>query len=124
VILYGWHTVSAALANPERQIRKLFLTENAARRLAEEQIETRVTPEIVRPSAIDQRLGPDDVHQGLVAEALAASDPGWDIAWGAADQLTERLPLGVMLDCLQVASGRSRHSSPAASSPPSTRRTT
>ena len=26
VILYGWHTVSAALANPERQIRKLFLT--------------------------------------------------------------------------------------------------
>jgi 23S rRNA (guanosine2251-2'-O)-methyltransferase len=26
VILYGWHTVSAALANPDRQIRKMFLT--------------------------------------------------------------------------------------------------
>ena len=51
VILYGWHTVSAALANPERQIRKLFLTENAARRLADENIDTRVPPEIVRPSA-------------------------------------------------------------------------
>ena len=75
VILYGWHTVSAALANPERQIRKLFLTENAARRLAEEQIETRVTPEIVRPSAIDQRLGPDAVHQGLVAEADPLPSP-------------------------------------------------
>ena len=49
VILYGWHTVSAALANPERQIRKLFLTENAARRLADENIDTRVPPEIVRP---------------------------------------------------------------------------
>ena len=35
VILYGWHTVAAALANPQRQIRKLLLTENAARRLAE-----------------------------------------------------------------------------------------
>ena len=51
VILYGWHTVSAALANPERGIRKLFLTENAARRLADENIDTRVPPEIVRPSA-------------------------------------------------------------------------
>ena len=58
VILYGWHTVAAALANPQRQIRKLLLTENAARRLADENIDTRVTPEIVRPSAIDQRLGP------------------------------------------------------------------
>ena len=75
VILYGWHTVSAALANPERQIRKLFLTENAARRLAEEQIETRVTPEIVRPSAIDQRLGADAVHQGLLAEADPLPSP-------------------------------------------------
>src|SRR6478609_9099548 len=75
VILYGWHTVSAALANPERQIRKLFLTENAARRLTEEQIETRVVPEIVRPSAIDQRLGPDAVHQGLLAEADPLPSP-------------------------------------------------
>src|SRR5580698_9215441 len=69
VILYGWHTVTAALANPGRRIRKLLLTENAARRLAEEKIDTRVAPELVRPSQIDQRLGPDAVHQGLLAEA-------------------------------------------------------
>jgi 23S rRNA (guanosine2251-2'-O)-methyltransferase len=75
VILYGWHTVAAALANPARQIRKLLLTENAARRLAEEQIETRVAPEIVRPGAIDQRLGPDAVHQGLLAEADPLPSP-------------------------------------------------
>ncbi|MFX4925919.1 RNA methyltransferase substrate-binding domain-containing protein, partial [Acinetobacter baumannii] len=68
-ILYGWHTVSAALANPNRKIRKLLLTENAARRLGEENIDTRVTPEIVRPQLIDQRLGPDAVHQGMLAEA-------------------------------------------------------
>jgi DNA-binding CsgD family transcriptional regulator len=42
----------------------------------------------------------------LVAEALAeASDPGWDVGWGMADQLTKRLPLRVMLDCLQVRPG-------------------
>jgi DNA-binding CsgD family transcriptional regulator len=39
----------------------------------------------------------------LVAVALAAvGDLGWDIGWGTAGQLRERLPLRVMLDCLQV----------------------
>src|SRR3974390_3085610 len=69
VILYGWHTVTMALANPKRRIRKLLLTENAARRLDEENIATRLEPEIVRPSQIDQLLSPDAVHQGLYMEA-------------------------------------------------------
>jgi 23S rRNA (guanosine2251-2'-O)-methyltransferase len=74
-VLYGWHTVTAALANPRRRIRKLLLTENAALRLTHENINTRITPEIVRPSAIDQRLGPDAVHQGLLAEADPLPSP-------------------------------------------------
>jgi 23S rRNA (guanosine2251-2'-O)-methyltransferase len=78
VILYGWHTVVAALANPQRRIRKLWLSENAARRLADENIDTRVTPEIVRPGLIDQRLGPDAVHQGLLAEAEPLPSPDID----------------------------------------------
>lgn len=78
VILYGWHTVTAALANPERQIRKLWLTENAARRLAEEHIATKIAPEIVRPAQIDQRLGPDSVHQGMLAEADPLPSPDID----------------------------------------------
>src|SRR6202161_3009141 len=69
VVLYGWHTVAAALANPQRRIRKLWLSENAARRLADDHIDTRVSPEIVRPSLIDQRLGPDAVPQGLLGAA-------------------------------------------------------
>ena len=75
VVLYGWHTVTMALANPERQIRKLLLTENAARRLEEEKVATRITPEIVRPSEIDHLLGPDAVHQGLLAEADPLPSP-------------------------------------------------
>ncbi|WP_172107966.1 23S rRNA (guanosine(2251)-2'-O)-methyltransferase RlmB [Bradyrhizobium aeschynomenes] len=78
VILYGWHTVTLALANPKRRIRKLYVTENAARRLADERIETKVTPEIVRPGQIDQRLGPDAVHQGLLAEADPLPSPDID----------------------------------------------
>src|SRR5580692_1977920 len=41
----------------------------------------------------------------LVAEALADSDPKWDIGWGMADPLAERVPLQVILDCLQVRMG-------------------
>jgi len=42
----------------------------------------------------------------LVVEALAAvSELGWEIGWGFADQLTERMPLSVMQDCLQVRPG-------------------
>lgn len=75
VILYGWHTVTMALANPQRRIRKLTLTENAAKRLADENIETRVSPEIVRPQEIDRLLSPDAVHQGLLAEADPLPSP-------------------------------------------------
>jgi len=74
-ILYGWHTVAMALQNPKRHIRKLLLTENAARRLAEENIPTRIAPEMVRPNEIDRLLTPDAVHQGLLAEADPLPSP-------------------------------------------------
>ena len=77
-VLYGWHTVTLALQNPKRRIRRLLLTENAARRLEEEAIELRITPEIVRPGQIDALLTPDAVHQGLLAEADPLPSP--DIA--------------------------------------------
>ena len=75
VILYGWHTVTLALQNPRRRIRKLLLTENAARRLEEEGITLRLTPEIVRPGQIDALLTPDAVHQGFLAEADPLPSP-------------------------------------------------
>jgi 23S rRNA (guanosine2251-2'-O)-methyltransferase len=75
-ILYGWHTVKAALENPARRLRKLWATENAARRLQDSGLS--VAPEIVRPDFIDARLGPDAVHQGLLAEADPLPSPGID----------------------------------------------
>ena len=68
-LLYGWHTVKAALENPTRRIRRLLATENALRRLAHDGVSLPVKPELVRPNVIDARLGPDAVHQGLLAEA-------------------------------------------------------
>src|SRR6187455_3007544 len=69
VIMYGWHTVTAALRNSARKVRKLLATENAARRLTDEGVPRADRAEIVRPSAIAERLLPDAVHQGLYLEA-------------------------------------------------------
>jgi len=91
-VLYGWHTVTAALQNPARHIRRLLATENAARRLAQDAIALPVEPELVRPDAIARRLGADAVHNGLLAEAdpLPARD------------LDEITPEGIVLVLDQV----------------------
>jgi DNA-binding CsgD family transcriptional regulator/tetratricopeptide (TPR) repeat protein len=70
---------------------------------------------VLRAAAEDLRGGAGSVvwiegepgigKSALVAEAVAAHAPGADISWAMADQLTERLPLRVMLDCLQVRPG-------------------
>ena len=75
VVMYGWHTVTAALQNPARRVRKLLATENAARRLSSEGVSPRVVAEIVRPSAIAERLLPDAVHQGLYLETDPLPSP-------------------------------------------------
>jgi 23S rRNA (guanosine2251-2'-O)-methyltransferase len=69
VYLYGLHTVRAALSNPERQIIKLSVTQNALARLeigtAEEQ---KFPVEMVLPQDIDKVLGPEAIHQGVMLE--------------------------------------------------------
>src|SRR5690349_3273222 len=77
-LLYGWHTVKAALENPARRIRRLMATENAARRLADDGVTLPVKLELVRPDVIDARLGPEAVHQGLLAEADPLPAPSID----------------------------------------------
>ena len=75
IILYGWHSVNAALENPARRIRRLWATENAARRLAEDGVTLDIAPEIVRPDVIARRLSADAVHNGLLAEADPLESP-------------------------------------------------
>jgi 23S rRNA (guanosine2251-2'-O)-methyltransferase len=78
VVLYGWHTVKAALENPSRTLRRLLATDNAARRLAEDGVKLPQNLEVVRPETIDALLGPDAVHQGLFAEADPLPAPDLD----------------------------------------------
>lgn len=102
MILYGWHSVAMALANPERRIRRLMLTENAARRLADEGVKSGIEPEIVRPQEIDRLLSPDAVHQGLFAEAdalpaLALEDLTAQGLVVVLDQITDPHNVGAIL---------------------------
>ncbi len=102
VILYGWHTVTAALANPARRIRRLWATENAVRRLSDEGITLSTAPELVRPDAIAARLSPDAVHQGLLAEADTLSAPALEDLTAAGivlvlDQITDPHNVGAIL---------------------------
>jgi 23S rRNA (guanosine2251-2'-O)-methyltransferase len=99
-VLYGWHTVKAALENPVRRVRKLLATENAARRLADDGVTAK--PEIVRPTAIAERLSPDAVHQGLYLEVdalpspvLAEIDPAGIVL--VLDQITDPHNVGAIL---------------------------
>jgi 23S rRNA (guanosine2251-2'-O)-methyltransferase len=102
VILYGWHTVTAALVNPARHIRKLLATENAVRRLAEAGIALPIAPEVVRPDALAARLTPDAVHQGLIAEADTLPSPDVEAMPAAGivlvlDQITDPHNVGAIL---------------------------
>jgi 23S rRNA (guanosine2251-2'-O)-methyltransferase len=74
VWLYGHHAVAAALANPQRRLRRLMLTAEAEAALA--QMRTPpwpLQPERTDRARIDQLLGRDIVHQGsaLLADPLA-----------------------------------------------------
>lgn len=69
VLLYGIHTVRAALDNPERKITKLSVTQNALVRLETGPVESLGFPvEIVSPQDLDKLLGPDAIHQGAMLE--------------------------------------------------------
>jgi 23S rRNA (guanosine2251-2'-O)-methyltransferase len=102
VIMYGWHTVTAALRNPVRKVRKLLTTENAARRLAEEGVPNANRAEIVRPHAIAERLLPDAVHQGLYLEVDPLPTPAIEDLEAAGlvlvlDQITDPHNVGAIL---------------------------
>lgn len=106
VRLFGFHPVEAALRNPDRVLRRLLATENAAHRLAEPIAARRLSPENVTPRDLDRLLGPETVHQGLLLEAEPLPEPDLqDLAEAAAaggpliilDQITDPHNVGAIL---------------------------
>lgn len=102
VILYGWHAVHEALANPARRFKSLLVTENAARRLAEVFHNLPITPTIVRPSEIDRLVSADSVHQGMLLYAeslptLTVEDLAPESLILVLDQLTDPHNVGAIV---------------------------
>ena len=63
------------LPTPTARIAKLYLTDNAERRLAEALSKRQMAHERVLPRELDRRLGPDTVHQGALIEAEPLPEP-------------------------------------------------
>src|SRR5690349_21444781 len=75
LLIFGIHAVEAALANPNRIIRKVSLSANAERRLQSSLAARQLGHERVLPKDLDRRLGHDTVHQGALIEAEALPEP-------------------------------------------------
>jgi 23S rRNA (guanosine2251-2'-O)-methyltransferase len=127
VRLYGIHAVEAALANPNRIITRVMVTENAENRLAAALAKRGLTPERTTPRDLDRLLGNDTVHQGIMIECEALEEPDIDtiaeIAAGGGgpvlvlDQVTDPHNVGAVLRSAAVfgAAGvvmHRRHSPP------------
>ena len=67
-LIFGFHAVEAALANPRRKVKAAFCTENAENKLAAKLKERDVEVTRVTPRDLDIRLGSDTVHQGALIE--------------------------------------------------------
>src|SRR3954470_9053936 len=67
--IYGFHPVLAALKNPRRETRRVLVTPNAAKRLADAGVLVPENAEAATPRDLDRLLGPEAVHQGVAVEA-------------------------------------------------------
>ena len=66
--VYGWHAVNAALANPERIVTRILVSEAGSGRLKLPR--PLPSPHVVEARELDRVLGADAVHQGIAARVL------------------------------------------------------
>ena len=106
--IYGSHAVRAAVDNPKRHIKNLYLTENAAHELAETLAKRNIQAQISKSQQLASLLPPDAVHQGMVLETEPLPEP--DLADLAAsgkllvliDQVSDPRNVGAILRAAAV----------------------
>jgi 23S rRNA (guanosine2251-2'-O)-methyltransferase len=67
-VLWGWHAVTSALANPAREVRRVMATPDRAAKLAE-QFGNAIAIEISDNESIARIAAPGAVHQGVLLKA-------------------------------------------------------
>ncbi len=73
--IWGLHAVDAALANEQRGILRLHLTDNAERRLSERLAARGAEVTRTSPRDLERILGAEAVHQGALAEVEPLHEP-------------------------------------------------
>lgn len=68
VLIYGYHAVRAALANPRRQHQALYLTQNALEKLRPENIPDNLQTIITDVKGISRLCDENAVHQGVLLQ--------------------------------------------------------
>jgi 23S rRNA (guanosine2251-2'-O)-methyltransferase len=101
-LIYGFHSVMAALTAPRRELIRLYATPAAAERLGAEIAARGLETRIMSPEEISARSPRDAVHQGLLLEArpLAPIDVAELPANGLVlvlDQITDPHNVGAIL---------------------------
>jgi 23S rRNA (guanosine2251-2'-O)-methyltransferase len=101
-LIYGFHSVGAALKAPRRELIRLYATAAAAERLSGEIAARGLETRIMAPEEISARAPRDAVHQGLLLEArpLAPIDVADLPAKGLVlvlDQITDPHNVGAIL---------------------------
>lgn len=77
-VIFGMHSVEAALSNPKRTVRHAYLTENAAAKLGQLVSARGVPATSLHPHDFDALIGAGAVHQGAVLNAEPLAQPGLD----------------------------------------------
>ena len=101
VWLFGRHAVFAALANPNRDFRRLLATAKAAEHLPP--LPAGISPQIVEPPEFNRLLPRDAVHQGYALEVLPLDEGQLEIAAQTGrpilllDQVTDPHNIGAIL---------------------------
>lgn len=108
-MLYGWHSVMAALANPHRRIKRLLATESAIAQLQENKSAferaQKCGLEKTTGDVIAQMLRSDVPHQGIAAEVQVLPETGMEVISASAkkgpvvilDQVTDPHNVGAIL---------------------------
>lgn len=104
--IFGIHAVEAVLRNDRRTIKRVLVTDNAERRLAEALAARKVEPIRVAPRDLDRDLGDDTVHQGALVMTEPLPEPTLEDLCAAAehggplivlDQVTDPHNVGAIL---------------------------
>lgn len=91
VWLFGLHAVRDALANPDREKRRLVVTKNAADRLGDVVGSSGIVPEVVDARSFNVPIDANSVHQGAALETRP-------LDWGTLEDVATRGDLVVLLD--------------------------